>query len=136
MGEDILVIENLTEQMMAAGARLVQRLDDTAADVAAAFWFYSSENRSWRLMIASQKVEFDGPRKYYKRILDANKEAGETESVVALEDTEVTDTSASIVQVLKHAVSTGPGISGLRFSRNTVQGMFIDDVYVYRMNID
>jgi len=136
MVEDILVIENLTEQMMTAGSQLVKRLDDTSADVAAAFWLYSSENRSWRLMIVSQKVEFDGPRKYYKRILDANKEAGEAESVVALEDIEVTDTFAPIVQVLEHAVSTGPGLSGLRFSRNTVEGMFIEDVYVYRMNID
>lgn len=58
------------------------------------------------------------------------------ESVVSLNDVGVTDTSSTLVNLLRTAISTGDGISGIRFSRNTINGTFIEDSYIYRININ
>jgi hypothetical protein len=38
-----------------------------------------------------------------------------------------------IVVLLRKAISTGPGIAGVRFTNNSVNGTFIDDAYIYRL---
>jgi hypothetical protein len=134
MAKDILVTESLTDSMVKAGAKLVERLDAENANITSAFWIYFSEERSWKLIIASPKVDADGPREYYKKILDANEKAEASEEVVALDAIGVTGPSNQIVQLLKFAIGTGGGISGIRFSRNTINGFFIEDSYIYRSN--
>jgi hypothetical protein len=37
------------------------------------------------------------------------------------------------VALLRKAVSTGPGISGVRITNNAVNGRIIDDAYIYRV---
>lgn len=134
MAKDILVTERLTDLMMSAGAELVTRLDENNADVRSAFWFYLSEDQVWKLIIASPQVDIAGPRAYYKKINDANLLAEETENVISLNDIGVSSTTNPIVQILKFAISTGDGISSIRFSRNTINGIFIEDTYIYRSN--
>jgi hypothetical protein len=38
-----------------------------------------------------------------------------------------------LVLLLRKAIVTGPGISGIRFTSNSVNGTFIDDAYIYRL---
>lgn len=134
MAKDILVTESLSDSMMRAGAKLIERLDALEADVKSAFWFYFSEEQVWKLIIASPSVDSEGPRDYYKKIVAANESAEPEEEVVSLNDIGVTNTNAQIVQLLGIAVGTGDGIAGIRFSRNTVNGTFIEDSYIYRSN--
>lgn len=134
MAKNILVTESLTDSMMKAGTKLIQRLDDMNSEVKSAFWLYFSEDRTWKLIIASPLVDREGPRNYYKKIVDANNEALVEEEVVSLNDITVTNTSNQIVQLLKFAIGTGNHISGIRFSRNTINGIFIEDTYIYRSN--
>ncbi len=134
MAKDILVTENLSDSMMKAGAKLIERLDTSASEVKSAFWLYFSEEKSWRLIIASPLVDSEGPRDYYKNIVLANESAEPDEEVVSLSDIGVTNTSNQIVQLLKFAIKTGVGISGIRFSKNTINGTFIEDSYIYRSN--
>ena len=132
MAKDILVTESLTDSMMKAGAKLVERLDSDNAEVKSAFWLYISEEKIWKLIIASPLVDSEGPRIFYKKIDDANRLADDTEEIVSLNDVGVTNPTNQIVQLLKFAIGTGGGISGIRFSRNTINGMFIEDTYIYR----
>jgi len=134
MAKDILVTERLTDSMMKAGAELVARLDKNNAEVKSAFWFFLSEEQVWKFIVASPQVDTLGPRKYYKKINEANLLAKDTENVISLNDIGVSNTKNQIVQILKFAISTGDGISGIRFSRNTINGMFIEDTYIYRSN--
>lgn len=134
MAKDILVTESLTDSMIKAGAKLVGRLDAANADIRSAFWLYISEEKTWKLIIASPKVDGEGPREYYKKIVSANGEVGEDEEIVPLNYIGVTSPSNQIVQLLKFAIGTGEGISGIRFSRNTINGFFIEDSYIYRSN--
>jgi hypothetical protein len=134
MAKDILVTESLTDSMKKAGAKLVERLDANKSEVKSAFWLYYTEEKTWKLIVASPLVDAEGPRDYYKRIDDANALASSDEETVSLNDIGVTNTKNQIVQLLKMMVGTGDGISGIRFSRNTINGVFIEDTYIYRSN--
>jgi hypothetical protein len=134
MAKDILVTESLTDSMMKTGAKLIERLDAKNSEIKSAFWLYYSEEKTWKLIIASLLVDSEGPREYYKRVVDANGLASEAEEVISLNDVGVINTSNQIVQLLKFMISTGEGISGMRFSRNTINGVFIEDAYIYRSN--
>jgi|TARA_B110000196_G_C21129596_1_gene657740 hypothetical protein len=132
MAKDILVTESLSDSMMKAGAKLVERLDADNSEVKSAFWLYYSEEKKWKLIISSPLVDTEGPRGYYKKIDEANMQATEVEEIISLNDISVTNTVNQIVQLLKLAIETGAGISGIRFSRNTINGIFIEDTYIYR----
>jgi len=137
MAQKLLVTNNLTDDMVEAGQELIQRLDASSSDVTAALWFYFPEDGFWKLLIASPQVASEGPRAFYKHIKTSNNQSKEDETVISLLDIMVTDTNNPLVQTLKVAISTGPGpdISHIRFSKNTINGHFIDDSYIYRMNI-
>jgi hypothetical protein len=135
MAKEVVVRELLSDPMIEVGKRLVERLDESDSDVQAAFWMFFPDEKRWKLIIVSQLVKHDGPRLFYKRVVEANKKANELELVVSLNDVGVTDTSDTFVNLLRSAISTGDEISGIRFSRNTINGTFIEDSYVYRINI-
>jgi len=136
MAKELVVTELLSDPMIEVGKRLVERLDESSSDVQAAFWMLFPDEKRWKLIIVSQFVKQDGPRQYYKRVVEANKKADESESVVSLNDVGVADTSNILVNLLRAVISTGDGISGIRFSRNTINGTFIEDSYIYRININ
>ena len=134
MAKDILVTESLSDSMMKTGAKLIERLDADNVEVKSAFWIYFSDDKTWKLIIASSLVDSEGPKGYYKKIDKANRLATDVEETISLNDIGVTNPTNKIVQLLKSAIGTGNGISGIRFSRNTVNGMFIEDTYIYRSN--
>jgi hypothetical protein len=136
MAEKLVVTELLSDPMIEVGKKLIERLDESNSDVQAAFWMFFPDEKRWKLIIVSQLVKQDGPRQLYKRVVEASKRADELESVVSLNDVGVTDTSSTLVNLLRTAISTGDGISGIRFSRNTINGTFIEDSYIYRININ
>lgn len=135
MAKDVLVTEVLSEQMITAGSKLVERLDVSNSEVKSAFWLFSPEERFWRLIVASPLVITEGPKNFYKRIVAVNQLATEKEWVISLNDIGVVGTDHQIVQLIRHAIGTGNGISGIRFSRNTINGYFIEDAFVFRSTI-
>jgi len=135
MAKDILVTESLSDSMIQSGMKLIERLDAINANIKSSFWFYVSEEKIWKLIIASPLVDTEGPREYYKKIVEVNLLAEEIEETISLHDISVTNTSNQIVQLLKSAINTGKEIAGIRFSKNTINGMFIEDTYIYRSNL-
>ena len=135
MVREVVVREFLSEPMIEAGKRLIERLDESDSDVQAAFWMFFPDEKCWKLIIASESVGLDGPRQFYKQVVEANKKADESESVVSLHDVGATDTSDTFVNLFRTAISTGDEIAGIRFSRNAINGTFIEDSYIYRINI-
>lgn len=136
MAKSVLVTGEFTEVMEKAGAALLRRLDTGQADVRSAFWFYFPDVKAWKLVIASKKVDSEGPREFYKRIVKANKAAAKDEYVLSLNDIGVTNLSNPIVVLIGIAVGTPRGaVGGIRFSRNTINGNFIEDAYIYRSSI-
>ena len=136
MVKEILVTELLSEQMIVAGAKLIDKLDNSSCRVKAAFWMFLPEEKTWKFILASPLVKEEGPRKYYKRIVDANKKAEAEGNIISLNDISVSDVDNQLIQLLKFAISTGDSIANIRFSKNTINGVFIDDTHIYRMNVN
>ncbi|MFH2047039.1 MAG: hypothetical protein ABIK92_18070 [Pseudomonadota bacterium] len=136
MAKEILVTELLSEQMVSAGADLLKKLDDSSCRVKAAFWMFLPEEKTWKFILASPLVKEEGPRKYYKRIVDASKDTGTEDNIISLNDISVLSVDDQLIQLLKFAISTGESISNIRFSKNTINGVFIDDTHIYRMNVN
>ncbi len=133
MAEEVVVKEVLTKEMIEAGAELTRLLDQTSLVVSASLWLYIPESNIWRLIIVSPEVETSGPRKVYQKIQPVLSQILEEKPSIGLKDISVVENNNPLIALLRMAIRTGDGISGIRFSRNTINGQFIEDAYIYRM---
>lgn len=134
MVEEFVVKENLTKEMIDEGNKLTSLLDKSKLVVSASMWQYLTESNIWRLIIASPDVRKNGPMKVYNLIQSVLSKTPDNKINLALKDITVVETKDPTLNLLRKAVKTGKGISGIRFSKNYINGHFIDDTYVYRLN--
>ena len=128
-----MVEAELSKRLIDAGAELIQSLDNKGLRPDAAFWLYSSEAQSWRLFLAEAKVGKAGPKNVYRQIQRIMKELPDDSQVLSLSDVGLLRSDAPFIQLLRTAISTGSGISGIRFTNNVVNGNLIEDAYIYRV---
>ena len=133
MAEEILVGEHLTPEMIKSGEMLVAALDKMNLLVQGAFWLLLPDQRIWRLMIASPEVRLVGPRAVYRKIRSALGRLPPGVASVGTKDISVVDEKTPLFLLMRSAISSGPGISGIRFSRNVINGQLIEDAYLYRV---
>lgn len=132
MAENTVVKEQLTEDMIEAGALLTQKLDELGLPVTVAVWFFMPEINEWRLLFASPSVAAEGPREVYRQIKTAIDSLGPSAESVPFSSIGLIDGNHHIVQLLKSAWHTGPSVARIRFSKNVINGHFIDDALIYR----
>jgi hypothetical protein len=132
MAEETLVKEQLTDEMIQAGEALTRQLDRVGWPVAASLWLFEPDDNEWKLMLASPTVTGGGPKAAYDAVSKAL--SALHEHLTSLQHIRVVDPNHPIIRLLASAVSTGQTISGIRFSKNTINGRFIDDAYLYRVN--
>jgi hypothetical protein len=130
LAEETLVGPALSDAMITAGADLVRRLDGRHVAVDAALWVLQPEAGAWRLILASPDVRVEGPRAVYKRI---QKALPPSTGVLTLGDVSVVDTSDQLIQLLRVGMRTGPALGGIRFVRNSINGVLFPDAYIYRV---
>jgi hypothetical protein len=134
MAENIVVKEALTEEMIRAGAELVRKLDQLHWPVMAAMWFYFPEVNQWRLLLGSPEVRTKGPKVAYTMLRSALSDMNISDDTLALTDIGVMEPESPLIQVLRGVIRTGPSVSGIRFTQNVIDGHFIDDAYIYRID--
>ena len=132
MAENTLVKEQLTNSMIEAGAELTAKLDESGLLVTAAFWLFMPDVNEWRLLFASPEVRSKGPRRVYRQIQEAVSKLGPDGAAVPLSVIGVLDDAAELPRLLKYAIQTGAGVGRIRFSKNVINGHFIDDALIYR----
>ncbi len=132
MAENTVVKEQLTDEMIDVGAKLTQKLDELGLEIPVAMWFFLSDINEWRLYFASPKVATEGPQGIYRKIEDARATLGPEADRLPLSAIGLMDTNHQLVQLLRQALRTGPGVSRVRFSKNVINGQFIDDALIYR----
>jgi len=133
VAENAVVKDQLTDAMVQAGAELTRKLDETGMPPDVALWLFVPESNEWRLLFASPEVAVQGPRKVYERIRVALEALGDMASTVPLSVISLLEPNAELVQLLKMAIRTGPGVGQIRFSKNVINGHFIDDALIYRV---
>jgi len=134
MAQDSVVKDQLTEAMIRAGAELTRKLDELGWPVLASLWLYLSDGNHWKLILASPRVASDGPKRSYEIIQAALIAIPAAEGTIALSDIGVIDPNNPLIVLLRGAVSTGPTVGGVRFTRNVINGQFIEDAYIYRLS--
>lgn len=122
----------LVDADIKAGEALLSRLDDIEFNVKAALWFYVQDSEEWRLIIASPIVDNDGPKKAYEKVqLQLQELNGHYE--LTLRNISLVSPQDKLIKALKSAITTGKAISHIRFTRNVINGIFIEDAYIYRL---
>jgi hypothetical protein len=129
-----VVTKTLVREDIDGGFGLVQRLRDKGVDFCAALWLYQPETERWRLLVASEEVDSQGPRAAYSRIFNILKDMPEGVRPSA-EDIAVVSPSDTLIQLLGSALSTGPAIGRVRFTGNSINNVFVDDALVYYLNL-
>jgi len=113
------------------GRKAAEAMDAANLQVRAVFWLYVTEADEWRFVVGTPIVDSDGPRAAYARIDKALKNIAPELPLSRVFAMSPKDT---LIRALRKAVSTGPNIAGIRFSGNTVNNIFIEDAYIYRLN--
>ena len=138
MGEKAVVAPMLTDAMINSGRTLVGQLDERDLSPDAAFWLYRPDRGDWTLLFAEAKFETQGPHWAYSRIRDVLAAAPQVFPELTLESISLASPRSPLVSLLRAAVSTGPGsnIAGVRFTGNVINGVLIEDAYIYRLRPD
>ena len=134
MDQNTVVKEELTDAKQKAGADLTRRLDEMGWPVLASLWLYLPDSKDWKLLLASPEVASKGPKEAYEVIQKALRDTSKGEIAIPLSDIGVTDQRNPLIVLLSQAIRTGPGIGGIRFTRNVINGHFVEDAYIYRMS--
>ncbi len=130
MAEEILVRASLTDQMIDAGARLLNDIKDTDLEVVAAFWLFFTEAGEWRLVLVSPRIDKDGPRKLYEQL--SEKLYAGTDKVYGIDIFNITFMSPSerLVGALADA-NRQSTLSSQRLPGIYLNGVYVEDLYVY-----
>ena len=127
-----MVAALLVERDIRDGETLLHRLDRDGFPVAVALWYYYSDYEKWSLIIASALVREQGPTEAYKRLLRSMKGIKKRDFSLDSSRIELVKEEDRIPKALRQAIKTGSRISGIRFTRNTIGGFFVEDAYIYR----
>lgn len=133
MAKELLVGEQLTPDMIKSGELLIAALDKLNLLVKGAFWLLLPDQHVWRLFIASPEVRLHGPKAVYRKVVAALQKLPAEVTPIGTKDISVVEDKNPLLLMLRSAVSTGPGISGIRFSKNVINGQLIEDAYLYRV---
>jgi len=127
-----VVKEQLTDEMIEAGFQLTQKLDELGLPISVAMWFFLSDINEWRLQFASPQSSAEGPRSVYEKIEEARKALGTQAERLPLSAIGLIDTNHQLMELLRIGPRTGPGVHRVRFSKNVINGHFIDDAPIYQ----
>ena len=133
MAEETVVKEMLTQEMVQAGADLTRRLDEAHLEIRASLWLYLPDKNLWRLIVASPAVRQDGPKKVYQHIQTILSKMSDKPWKIPLHDISVVEESDPLIASLRTSMGPQDRMSGRRFSRDTINGYFIEDTYIYKM---
>lgn len=128
-----MVDKTLTKEMIAAGKRLLEILDEERINPAAALWFYYPEYERWKLLIAEYEVGSTGSMDLYRQIREVLETRKDELSDLQLFDVVLVKPDEPLLRLLRKATKTSAGVSGMRLRNNVVNGTVIEDSYVYRL---
>ena len=120
---------------MESGRRFVELLDENSLNPKAAFWIYNPELDDWQLLAGYVNGIEDDDAKFSQAV--AGIFAAHPSQLPELEVTDIglAFDDAPILELLNSVVNTGDEILGINFSREEINGIVIDGVFLYRMNI-
>lgn len=133
MVKEMVVKESLSSEMISAGAELTRQLDAARLMIDASLWVYTTDSNVWRFIIASPEVRVHGPKWVYKKIQTIILRMPPEQPLIPLRDITVVDNQDPLIAMLRLGMKTGEVVSNIRFSQNVINGVLIEDAYIYRI---
>ena len=127
-----MVAAPLVEKDIRDGETLLRRLDRDGFRATAAFWYWEPEDEKWRLIIATPLVKDKGPREAYMKLDNSARRIRKKGFALNSMHVQLVKEEEELPSALRRAVKTGRNIAGIRFSRNVIDGTYIEDAYIYR----
>ncbi len=142
MAEEVVVKEQLTPDMIAAGDELTKRLrSDRDFYLVCSLWLYTSESNDWKLVVATPIAESPGPIHVYQRIQGIIGEDWPAHLEIHLYTISVLRPNHSFVRALRslghfeiQELPPGPRPTvrmPKRITFTRIQDVFIEDALIY-----
>lgn len=122
---------DLSDKQIADGKRFIQALDEAGVVSSAALWFWSAPAKTWHYVLASPLVE---PNQDMPVKIAAVLALMPPDFAVNRDNLKLYPPQAELVRNLQNMIQTGPGVSAIRMTGNVINGVRIEDAYVYRLN--
>jgi hypothetical protein len=121
----------LVDADIAMGKELLDILDRVAFPVTGAAWIYYADVDQWRLIIRTPKAEKDliGALTQVAGAMDAE---GDLRTRLDFSRVKLVPPKDKILAAMGRVVRAD-GISTVRFNRNVIDGVLIDDALIYRL---
>ena len=127
-----MATQSLLNSQVESGVATIKALDLASLGVGAAFWLFDEETQTWRFNLVERGFDSAGPRSTYDRISAALAKAPGT---LPFREVYLVSPKDPLIQRMKLALSTPPNaILGVWFMGNSVNGVVLPDMYVYRIS--
>jgi len=126
--------ELLVESEIRAGLTLVQALDEADFGVSAAFWLYHGELGKWKMVIGYSGQKSALQQKYLEAatISARWRDAHPDRPILELSRVKITHQDDKLIRGLHSAIHV-EGLGEVRFSRNVVNGIYVEDAIIHRL---
>lgn len=131
MDKILLVGRSFTNEMMAAGAVFVREIEQSSLHLCAALWIQPTPDDFWKFILAFPEVRLEGPRYVYKKLRSISNRISPDEYKIGTETVSVVEERDRLIQMFRGVIRVDSG--GVRFSRNSLNGTYIEDAYIYKM---
>lgn len=113
------------------GREFIKILDETNFPITGAAWIYFPDVEEWRLIVRTPRAEKDlqGALRQVAAALD---EKGDLRTRIDLSRVKLVPPKDKMLAAMGSVVRA-EGISTVRFTRNVINGVLIDDALIYRL---
>lgn len=113
------------------GRKLTKALERPPFSASASLWFYIPEASEWRLIVGTSLVDKKGPIQAYGEL---QKILRKEQIGLDLRYISLVSPQDPLIRLLRTALQTGPQMTEVRFTGNTINNVYIEDAYIYRIN--
>jgi hypothetical protein len=116
---------------LAAGAKLLEALDNSDLAISVALWLNSPDYEDWRLVLSSRRLDAADPRGAYGLVHDALERAG-----ILLEQTPpllILKMTDPFIKVLRQIFGKTKSVQGMRLGGQMIGDRFVQDALVHRI---
>jgi hypothetical protein len=117
--------------MILAGELFVERIEKSPLHLYVAMWFQSTPDDFWKFVLAFPEVRLEGPKNVYKKLRSISNRITATEYKISNDYISVFEERDPLVQAFRSALRVEN--SGMRFSHSTLNGLFVEDSYIYKV---
>ncbi len=130
---DRKTLVTLDQSAIEEGRKLIDALDGSDLQVAAAFWYYMDGPETYRLVIATAYYDKYGPHKTYEKIEEVIRNSQRSIDL-RWDAVSVVSLDSELYKGLNQTAPVGNGMKGKRLTQSVVDGIYIEDAYLYRVS--